>query len=243
MLRGVFGLLVLIGVVCGGTGKAEAAGSNYRGPFEGRVVDADTEKPIQGAVVWVGWWINHAFSGSTFFDAAEVITDANGFFHVPKKWSLNPWRNLVMSSYVMIVKAGYWHDRTSWVPIIEAAEILRSLPPDEREKRGAGCDRAVGDSEMILGCSAAKEQGPGERASVTGIRLQDGKPVFLLQKLPAGGIEYIDTGGRDVPDSKRRLLRQEIEKMRENASEMNAPEIRMHAPEMRKNSPDEKGPR
>jgi hypothetical protein len=198
---------------------------NYRGPFEGRVVDTETREPIEGAVVFVEWYINHAFSRPTFYDTAEVLTDKDGRFYIKKKWSLNPWWNLVMDSHVIVVKAGYWHDRTHWQPIIDAAEILKSLPPDEREKRGAGCDRAVGDSESILGCSAAKEQGPGERASVTGIRLQDGKPVFFLSRKLLAEQEFIDLG-RDVPDHKQRLLQQEIQKIEQHPQEIPTIELR-----------------
>lgn len=214
MVRFIVALIVLNASLVITAREAVALGANYRGPFEGRVVDADTGEPLQGAVVFVEWYINHAFSRPTFYDTAEILTDKDGRFHVKKKWSWNPWRNLVMDSSIIVVKAGYWHIGSHWSPIIEATEILSSLPPGEREKRSAGCDWALGGSKFILGCLDAKEQGSGAHTPVSEIRLQGEKPVFLLRKLPAGGIEDVDTGGRDIPDHKRRLLLQEIEKSR-----------------------------
>ena len=99
----------------------KAYAQNYRGPFEGRVLDAETRQPIEGAVVFVRWVKRHMGSRATFYDAAEVLTDEKGEFYIPKKWSWNPWTNLVMDSRIIIFKGGYGHVSTHWQPIKEAA--------------------------------------------------------------------------------------------------------------------------
>jgi hypothetical protein len=128
MYRGAVGFLMLVGVICGASTEAIALGFNYRGPFEGRVVDSDTGKPIEGAVVFVEWTISHAFRGPSFFDTAEVRTDSQGWFYVPKSWSWNPFRTMFMDSEYLIFKAGYSSVRAHWRPILEAKAILKSLP-------------------------------------------------------------------------------------------------------------------
>ena len=71
---------------------------NYRGPFKGRVLDAETREPIEDAVVFVRWTETHFFSRATFYEASEILTDKKGEFYIPKKWSWNPWTNLGLDS-------------------------------------------------------------------------------------------------------------------------------------------------
>jgi hypothetical protein len=60
---------------------------------------------------------------------------------------------------------------------------------------------------------------------VTGIRLQDGKPVFFLSRKLLAEQEFIDLG-RDVPDHKQRLLQQEIQKIEQHPQEIPTIELR-----------------
>lgn len=57
----------------------------YDGPYEGKVIDTETGKPIQGAVV-LGVWnrihSNVAGWNYEFYDAVETVTDENGNFHI-----------------------------------------------------------------------------------------------------------------------------------------------------------------
>ena len=166
----------------------KAFAQNYRGPFEGRVVDAATMEPIEGAVVFVEWTkksINLAHPVSRFYDATEVLTNSNGEFDIPKKWSWNPLTNLGMDSKLIIFKAGYGHVETPWQPIKDAALILRKLPLDERHIPRAGCKRAVGDTKFILGCLTPEEQKTHSLNSFSEIRLVDESPIFLLKALPS----------------------------------------------------------
>jgi hypothetical protein len=194
---------------------AHAAGVNYRGPFEGRVVDQETGQPIEGAVVFVEWHIRHMMIAESFFDAKEVLTDKDGNFFIPKNWSFNPWRNMVMDSDVIIFKAGYGNVQVHWNPVMEGAMILAHLPPEEREKPMAGCRWAVGDVKIFLRCLPPGElKGPGSQFY---LRYEANLPVFLLKKLSTKKERYenrIGLTSSDVPNNKKQLLRQEIERDR-----------------------------
>ncbi|WP_089936920.1 hypothetical protein [Candidatus Entotheonella palauensis] len=80
-----------------------------QGPFKGRVVDADTGKPIKGAVALGSWTklvlVGAGGSYSTYYDAQEVASDADDNFTIP---GLGP---RVLSAldpmYILIFKAGY----------------------------------------------------------------------------------------------------------------------------------------
>lgn len=56
------------------------------GPYRGKVVDAETKEPIEGAVV-VAVWTRRVFriveNKTVFADAKEVLTDKNGEFEIP----------------------------------------------------------------------------------------------------------------------------------------------------------------
>src|SRR5687767_716013 len=56
------------------------------GPYHGKVIDAETGAPIPGVVVLAMWY--HHFPSPAggmqrFYDAREVVTDANGDFIMP----------------------------------------------------------------------------------------------------------------------------------------------------------------
>jgi hypothetical protein len=54
----------------------------------GQVVDAETGKPIEGAAVYINWTKSGAgppgLAGTVTVEVAETLTDAEGFFKVPK---------------------------------------------------------------------------------------------------------------------------------------------------------------
>jgi len=89
------GVLTVIASACGGSLRRQAPFrvrpdstelGDLRGPFTGRVVDAETDRPIVGALVYASW----RFVGGFGFDEPtgwrEHIgsTDANGGYRVPK---------------------------------------------------------------------------------------------------------------------------------------------------------------
>lgn len=58
------------------------------GPYQGKVIDAETKQPLVGAAVvavwnWEGFGLGHPTEG--FYDALEVVTDANGEFTIPQQ--------------------------------------------------------------------------------------------------------------------------------------------------------------
>jgi hypothetical protein len=169
---------------------AHAAGVNYRGPFTGRVVDQDTNQPIEGAVVLVEWDIRHMMAGQTFFDAKEVLTDKEGHFSIPKNWSFNPWWNVVMDSNVIIFKTGYGHVSTSYSGRGSWEDLGKELRARTPEKR-----RGMGPEWYF------------------DVRQEGDHPLFLLKKLETEEERQKNhpyTGA--VPNEKMRLLMQEMER-------------------------------
>ena len=123
----------------------------YDGPYEGKVVDADTREPIEGVVI-LGTWHKKtptvAGSVSSFYDAYETVTDDKGEFYFsgqgPRVMSnLEPMR-------IRIFKAGYEYFEAGWdsldYDLILKRKIkwegskpiipLKKLTMDERKKRG-----------------------------------------------------------------------------------------------------------
>ena len=59
--------------------------TNKFGPYMGKVVDAETEKPIEGAVVFMKCGsLSPTLAGSQYhyIDAKEVLTDSKGEFNI-----------------------------------------------------------------------------------------------------------------------------------------------------------------
>jgi hypothetical protein len=117
--------------------------SNYRGPFRGQVLDAETLKPIPGAVVFVTWevveWNPFIKGVSHPYDTAEVATDAEGRFFLPKNGTWNPGKNFLMNSEVLILKAGYGNVRIdSWRNLKGLAAYLRGECSHRQRKRCGG---------------------------------------------------------------------------------------------------------
>lgn len=94
------------------------------GPFQGRILDAETREPVEGVVVLIEWRELHFFAGATFYDAQETLTDKNGEFYIPGIWVFNPWTRLGIEAYVTIYRSGYGtgvgHDFTGvWKALLE----------------------------------------------------------------------------------------------------------------------------
>jgi hypothetical protein len=87
----------------------------YDGPYEGRVIDAETGQPIEGVVVLGTWYsVTVTPGGGThnFYDAQETATDINGEFRI-QGLGLRILSN-VEPMDVLIFKAGYEYDSGSW---------------------------------------------------------------------------------------------------------------------------------
>jgi len=86
VVRFVVLTLVALALAVGGL-LLTSNGPDVRGPFEGRIVDAETGAPIEGAHVVVVWThlMNYFEGGRREVDARETITDADGRWRIPER--------------------------------------------------------------------------------------------------------------------------------------------------------------
>jgi hypothetical protein len=116
---------------------ASCYASRVDGPYRGRVIDADTRKPIQGVVVLGTWYKVTVTPGggvSRYYDAAETVTDKNGEFEV-KGLGLLRLRN-IEPMHVLIFKAGYEYIGSgAWVGLRSVGWEGREEIYDPRLKR------------------------------------------------------------------------------------------------------------
>ncbi len=77
------------------------------GPYSGKVVELDTGKPIEGAVVAGRWYVGLFINTVTFCDARETVTDNNGEFELPKGWCIGPPVAKMSPADVVVFKPGY----------------------------------------------------------------------------------------------------------------------------------------
>lgn len=124
------------------------------GPYEGKIIDAETGQAIEDVVVLGTWSTVTATPGGgvyKYYDAQETVTDKNGDFKI-KGLGLLVISN-VSSINVMIFKAGYEHLGSLWESLkkskylIEKKKIkwegkkvivpLKKLTIEEREKQGS----------------------------------------------------------------------------------------------------------
>lgn len=87
-------------------------GSKAAGPWKGQIVDKETGKPIEGAVVLARWEKRFAsvggMAGNEYYDSEEVVTDAEGRFFIRSRllWTLNPFSEIYGPEF-FIFKSGY----------------------------------------------------------------------------------------------------------------------------------------
>lgn len=107
-------LMGIMGILLGSSSVMASSASLYYsdGPWMGRVIDAETKEPIEGAVVLAVW--NKVYGTPTgrqsyFFDAVEVLTDREGRFFIEKYRALNilPVIRWIEGPYFTIFKPGY----------------------------------------------------------------------------------------------------------------------------------------
>lgn len=81
------------------------------GPYEGKVVDADTKEPLEGVVVLLQW--RRLNTGNTsLIDAQEAMTDENGNFHITGMRVFSPWKRFYSDARMIIYKSGYRYVKT-----------------------------------------------------------------------------------------------------------------------------------
>ncbi len=99
-------------------------------PFEGKVIDADTKQPIEGAVVLgVYYFTAYTIAGSNSYVEVgqETVTDANGEFKLPRTRRWLVLNRGYPRGKLVIFKPGYGlfpkHQRS------EAVGVKKSWPP------------------------------------------------------------------------------------------------------------------
>jgi hypothetical protein len=79
----------------------------HDGPYRGKVVELETENPIEGAVVAARWTIEPFVHSERICDAKETITDKNGEFELPRCSCMgHPFAEMYKPS-VIVFKPGY----------------------------------------------------------------------------------------------------------------------------------------
>lgn len=107
-------VVLAVAVVLFSTGSACWGWLIYHKPeFRGRVVDAETKEPIEGAVVVVLYWKRYLMGGpggpsSTIFNARETLTDVKGEFFFPSYTTVTPLARETIVQFI-IFKPGYIH--------------------------------------------------------------------------------------------------------------------------------------
>jgi hypothetical protein len=103
----VLSIVILLVILCISSSPASA----FFKPYRGKVIDADTKEPIEGAVVAAIWIrdVTHFPTGTTskFKKARETVTDKNGEFSIKTyhHYSLRPFSELNLEW--VIFKPGY----------------------------------------------------------------------------------------------------------------------------------------
>src|SRR5262245_11671929 len=119
---------------------ATAPASGIEGQYHGRVIDAESKQPLEGAVVTVIWMKAPWFSMDgvkDFHQAREKLTDAEGKFTIDAKphWAI---RYVDREPEIIVYKPGYgrypdmyfkmnWPGKTRLAPIEEELQARRPV--------------------------------------------------------------------------------------------------------------------
>ncbi len=146
--------LILIGAIV----LLLAVSSCYaKGPWRGKVIDAETKQPIEGAAVVAVWereTTTPAGTDTGFVDAAETVTNKEGEFEVPSRRYLSiPGIRKVSGPWFTIFKPGYgafpqYQVSPTYTPatLFEGKGAIVELPKfKSREDRKKSYEAALGN--------------------------------------------------------------------------------------------------
>jgi hypothetical protein len=118
--RGVRGIdaIAPLAVLALVAGLAREAGARETwGPFQGQVVDVETEQPIAGAVILVVWWeVCGIFGHECFVEAREAVTGAGGRFRIPRRTGFR-WKLGIQPPAIHAFAPGYVAEAEIVMPI------------------------------------------------------------------------------------------------------------------------------
>ena len=152
----VVGGLLFLGLAFVGWEAYPKGGAARWGPLTGRIVDAETGRPIAGAVVLATWdeierW-NPVHPRSLFYDAQEVVTDAAGRFTIPGIHPLWGFR-VVRQPNWRVFAPGYTEHRQVVTPPdgepLVAPTVIEMRPLSTRQERLNEMDRADGAAGSV----------------------------------------------------------------------------------------------
>lgn len=121
-------IALLICILLAMTGNAFGDGLVYfyDGPYRGKVIELETGRPIEGAVVAARWRITVWVHTEILCDAQETITDKNGDFKLPLGWCINHPFAEMDKPRVVVFKPGY----LGYPPLGYDQEQRRAHMPD-----------------------------------------------------------------------------------------------------------------
>jgi hypothetical protein len=157
---------------------------SYDGPYRGQVVDADTGAPIADAVVLGKWnrvYPTVAGGVSRYYDAREVLTDAQGEFVMPGQGLL--LLSNIRPGHMVIFKAGY-----------EYVQFSLLAWDDIQEGRPHGTIHWEGEKAIIPSKRLTLEERKKRLIGLAGSFSQK-KQKFLIRELNK---ESIELGHRDL---------------------------------------------
>jgi len=85
---------------------------HHYGPYYGKVIDAETKEPLEGAAVLAVYYTQSYSPGgsvSHYLDAQETVTDKNGEFKIPSlnSFTFKPLQSFEPYTWFTIFKPGY----------------------------------------------------------------------------------------------------------------------------------------
>jgi hypothetical protein len=85
------------------------AAGDLRGPFDGKVIDGETERPVAGATVYAVWSFvgGYGFPGANGYAEKLVNTDAEGRYMVPRLEASPPSGARLGGFHLVVFKRGY----------------------------------------------------------------------------------------------------------------------------------------
>jgi len=143
------GIIILLLLMCFASGCYPI---RHDGPYKGRVVDAETGKPIEGVVVLGVWYKEIATAAGgvgSYYDAKETVTDKNGDFEIKGKGlriltNIGPMHVLIFKAAYEYIGSGLWDSLKSDGGLLKkkitweekrAIIPLKKLTMEERKKR------------------------------------------------------------------------------------------------------------
>jgi hypothetical protein len=84
----------------------------HKPEYRGRIIDADTKKPIEGVVIVAIYNTEHIINGpgggsSSIINIRETLTDVKGEFVIPSYWSVMGLNTIEYDTEFIIYKPGY----------------------------------------------------------------------------------------------------------------------------------------